>query len=127
MINKKMQFSIDNLLENPLTEKITLYIPSKEKDGTSRTQDAEKIRDNVIHYMSEVFGGATCENVTGSYYSQENKTVVTEKVYKIYSHAPNNFETYKNTKSIIQYAKQIKLTLNQESIAIGINENLYLL
>lgn len=127
MINKKMQFSIDNLLENPLTEKITLYIPSKQKDGTNRTQDAEKIRDNVIYYMSEVFGGATCENVTGSYYSQENQKVVTEQVYKIYSHAPNNFETYKHTKNVIQYAKQIKLTLKQESIAIGINENLYLL
>lgn len=101
-----------------LANQVKIFIPST-LNATEKT-DNSKIIDEIASKLSELNGGATISNGQGCWNSdtfgliKEDVTIITSSCESI------------NYSALYDIAYQIKIDMNQESVAVEINGKLYL-
>lgn len=104
-----------------LSSKIAVYVPS--------TLDVDKAIDNKVYVnnisslLASTFGGSTCQSCIGSYVS-DNGNMINEPVNIVYSYCTTE-QLEVNADIIITACEALKVEMNQESIALEINNKLY--
>lgn len=107
-----------------LDQYIKFYVPS--------TMDVDNHIDNtkyklkVMKAFAKYFGGFTEENGDKGGWKSETKGVVKEDVTKIASFATTE-QLEENISKVLRLARSIKKEMGQESIALEINNALYLI
>jgi hypothetical protein len=103
-----------------LEDTVKIYVPS--------TYDMDEPIDNTPYVdetltkFSEMFGGATAIDGTGSWLSDDNQ-LVKEKVTIVYSFAENLNK--KNLKEVVDYARYLKEEMKQSSVSIEVNGKMF--
>jgi hypothetical protein len=103
-----------------LEDTVKIYVPS--------TYDMDEPIDNTpyvnetLKKISEMFGGATAIDGTGSWLSDDNQ-LVKEKVTIVYSFAENLNK--KNLKEVVDYARYLKEEMKQSSVSIEVNGKMF--
>ncbi|MBM7587989.1 hypothetical protein JOC86_004564 [Bacillus pakistanensis] len=103
-----------------LEETVKIYVPS--------TYDMDEPIDNTPYVnetlakFSEMFGGATAIDGTGSWLSDDNE-LVKEKVTIVYSFAEDLNK--KNLKEVVNYARYLKKEMKQSSVSIEVNGKMF--
>ena len=73
--------------------------------------------------FGNLFGGATANDATGSWLSQDTG-LVKEKVVLVESFAGGG-EISKKIGEVLQFCKDLKASMSQESIALEVNRQMY--
>lgn len=95
--------------------KVIIYIPSMQKDG-SVIKDRDSLLNDSLLFFAENYGGATSYNANGSWILSNGKLQV-EPVTIIYSHTKKAQKT-----KLIKHARKLKLACKQDSVLIEVNE-----
>ena len=105
-----------------LDQKVCIYVPS--------TINVDTIIDNSVHVhnvqveLCRLFGGATSQNVQGSWYSSDLGKIVNENVTVVYSNTDlQNLEN--NISEVWNIAYNLCKSMRQECISLEINGKLY--
>lgn len=107
-----------------LSHKVKIYVPST--IYVNGAASVEQIAATVLDVQSKLavwFGGSTAYSAIGAWQS-ENVGTVLEEVTIVESFASNLSE--ENIDNLISLAEEIKRSMLQESVAIEINNVLYL-
>lgn len=104
-----------------LSSKITLYVPatknvSEDFDNTEYIEDAAKL-------FSMLFGGSTSTPALG-YWLSEKEGLVRERTTLVFAYASDK-DLQEKIDSVVDHAESLKRDLNQESIALEINGEMY--
>lgn len=105
-----------------LRGKVTIYVPS--------TTDVNKKIDNKIYVeecatiMHECFGGATSTPAVGFWVGKDG--IVREDTTLVFSYC-NQSDLEKSIDRVVDYCEKLKIDLRQESVALEINGEMYLL
>lgn len=120
----KTYFTALKNLDAPLTEKITIYVPTTlGVKGSAPAPMVETSIRIVQHAFSLRFGGCTTTEGTGCYTSDSGE-LVTEKVYLVSANTtPAVLEEY--LESMIFTAQLIKRQHKQEAVSLEVNGELY--
>ncbi len=117
MENKK---TLKNLFK--LSHKISLYVPTKDKNNQELPQE---LINNMINLtatkFSEVNGGATSTNALG-YWKSVAGELIKEKIVVVFSYS-NNLEN--SIEAAIEIGEQLKEISNQDAISLEVNNELY--
>lgn len=114
---------IDNLSNYfSLNNKVNIYIPSTV--NVDVTIDNNKYVDEITKEFCLMFGGATAQNVVGSWYSEDLKKVVTENVTIVYSNCSDD-QLKENINTVEEIAKKLCKDMMQECISLEVNGVLY--
>lgn len=106
------------------TDKVSLYIPSTANVSVALTESAAELYvSRSLRFLSRMFGGATAIPASGAWVSED--TLVTEKVTIVYSFTQSL--TRQQLLEIQQHCLELKRDLAQESIAVEINGELFLI
>jgi len=102
---------------------VGILIPTIREDGTP-TESGAYI-DRTLDFLGKRFGGATCEEVKGVWNSHESG-LVGEKVFKIHTYV-SAADLRKHMGDIVDFVRIIKSEMNQEAMALEVNNRLTLL
>jgi hypothetical protein len=102
-----------------------LYLPSTDHDVPLPEDDIKLIQHKTIEYFSKCFGGATMQHVQGGWFSEELNKVIVEPITIVYSYASET-ALKKYAAMVLELADNIKKRYHQESMAIEIDNNLYI-
>jgi len=105
-----------------MNNKISIYVPSRQKSGKYVYHRARIIRDTE-RMLSQMFGGCTTMDVQGAY-CLESGEIQHERVKIAYAYAEKLSRGV--LKKVRAYCAQLKRDCNQESIALEVNGNLYM-
>lgn len=119
-LRRLVDASVDRLER---TNSVGIYIPTtidgnKPIDTTTYVNDAKS-------FMGERFGGATGRVASGIWYS-EQLGLIDEVVYHIHSYTTQD-QLNQHLDEVISYIRRLKRTLNQEAMALEINNKLTLI
>lgn len=104
---------------NGLTKKVSIYIPST--IDVNKEIDTSQYIDECAILLSEMFGGATSQQVNG-YWNSDTHGLVKENITIVYAfHNKMSSEQYKD---IIAYCTKLRTELSQEAISLEINGRL---
>lgn len=105
-----------------LNQRISIYVPST--IDVNKTIDNSTYVHNVQIELCRLFGGATSQNVVGSWYSNDLNKVITENVTIVYSNTDlQNLE--KHISNVWNIAYKLCKSMKQECISLEINGKLY--
>lgn len=105
-----------------LTSKVTIYIPAT--INVNKTIDNTAYVDAAATMLSNMFGGATSEQVSGYWVSDTINSLVKESTTKVYANC-NESDLNANLDTILDFAEKLKVELNQDAIAVEINGGMY--
>ena len=105
-----------------LNNKVSIYIPSTIDVDT--TIDNTKYVNEITEHFCKMFGGATAQDVVGSWYSDDLKKVVTENVTIVYSNCSDD-QLKDNINAVEDIAKKLCKNMTQECISLEVNGVLY--
>lgn len=112
--------TLDNLIK--LSSNIKIYIPST--INVDKDFDNSELVDKTLKMFSDIFGGSTAYQALGCYTSHSGE-LIKEKVTICESYTDTD-TLGKNIEQIIDFAQTIKTGLRQESVALEVNNVLYL-
>jgi hypothetical protein len=105
-----------------LSSKISVYIPST--NDVDKEIDNKEYVDECVSIMSDLFGGATSTPCIGFWKSKE-KGLVRERTTMAFAYCTDkDLDTGINT--VLDFCESMRDRLKQESVAIEINGELYL-
>jgi hypothetical protein len=104
----------------PLGQEVSILVTGDD-DRPAYTRK-RRLRDKVVERFTDEFGGATIQNVSGTY-RMENGEIATDHSYKIIGYAENLVEA---EHLIMGLAKGLQEGLDQESILYTIEGHAYL-
>lgn len=105
-----------------LSQKICVYVPST--IDVNKTIDNSTYVHNTQVELCRLFGGATSQNVVGSWYSNDLNKIITENVTIVYSNTDlQNLE--KHISDVWDIAYKLCKLMRQECISLEINGKLY--
>ena len=104
-----------------LSSKITVYIPST--TDINKQIDNKKYVDEAASLLSKCFGGATSCNTLG-YWMSPSAGLVKEHTVMVYAYC-TDADLQKHAEKVIDYCEGLKNELNQDSIALEINGEMY--
>ena len=105
-----------------LNQRISIYVPST--IDVNKTIDNSTYVHNIQVELCRLFGGATSQNVVGSWYSNDLNKVITENVTIVYSNTDlQNLE--KHISDVWKIAYKLCKSMQQECISLEINGKLY--
>lgn len=114
-----MNAKLKNLFK--LSSKITVYIPST--ININEVIDNKKYVDETAMLLSNFFGGATsCETL--GYWMSPSAGLVKEKTTMVYAYC-SDADLQENAEKVIDYCMNLKEELNQDSIALEVNGEMY--
>ncbi len=96
---------------------ICIYIPTT--INRDESFDTSEIRDQLKKYMTCLFGGVTVLEADGTYKSGQN--IIVERVYIIKSFMKDDLMDL-HLYDVLDYIDNLKRKLNQEAIAVEVNE-----
>lgn len=105
-----------------LKNKVSIYIPST--IDVDVTIDNNKYVDEITKEFCLMFGGATAQNVVGSWYSEDLKKVITENITIVYSNCSDE-QLKENIDDVVDIAKKLCKDMTQECISLEINGELF--
>ena len=105
-----------------LNNKVSIYIPST--IDVDVTIDNSKYVNDITKKFCLMFGGATAQEVVGSWYSDDLKKVVTENVTIVYSNCSDD-QLKDNINEVENIAKKLCKDMTQECISLEVNGVLY--
>lgn len=105
--------------------RISVYVPTTV--DVSTVVDTSEYRESCLRLLSLLFGGATQTNAIGAWLSDSGE-IVTENVTIVYSNTDSDIVNPDSDDrvQVFKFAEYLKLALNQESVAVEINNTLYL-
>ncbi|MEM9983648.1 MAG: cyclic nucleotide-binding domain-containing protein, partial [Bacteroidota bacterium] len=119
-LKRLVDASIDRLER---TNSVGIYIPTT-VDG-NKPIDTSVYVEEAKSFMGQRFGGATGRVASGVWYS-EKLGIIDEVVYHIHSYTTQE-QLNLHLDEVIGYIKKLKRTLNQEAMALEVNNKLTLL
>ena len=105
-----------------LNNRVAIYVPSKV--DVNVTIDNNKYVADITKQFCLMCGGATSQNVVGSWYSDDLKKVVTENVTIVYSNCSDD-QLKDNINAVEDIAKKLCKDMTQECISLEVNGVLY--
>ena len=119
-LKRLVDASIDRLER---TNSVGIYIPTT-MDG-NKPIDTSFYVEEAKSFMGQRFGGATGRVASGVWYS-EKLGIIDEVVYHIHSYTTQE-QLNLHLDEVINYIRKLKRTLNQEAMALEVNNKLTLL
>lgn len=114
-----MSKALTNLI--PLSHKITVYVPATINDADgSHAIDNTAYVDKTAALLSDTFGGATCTDCIG-YWMSSDRGLERENTKMIFAYA----ESLDPIDTIIEWCEDLKCELNQDAIALEIDNQMY--
>lgn len=114
-----MSKTLANLI--PLSHKITIYIPATINDANgSHPIDNTAYVDKTATFLSDTFGGATCTDAVGYWLSSE-RGLERENTKMIFAYAEN----LESIDAVVELCEELKKELNQDAIALEIDNQMY--
>ena len=104
-----------------LKNKVAIYIPATTNVNISIDNKSQV--EKACVFLSSIFGGCTALNTSG-FWIDNNSNLIKENTTFVYAFC-NKKQLRKAKKSIINYAKNLCMEMQQETIAIEINNRLY--
>ena len=101
--------------------KVAIYIPATINVNIA-IDNKTQVKKACV-FLSSLFGGCTAIDTSG-YWIDNNSNLIKENTTFVYAFC-NKKQLRKAKKSIINYAKNLCLEMQQETIAIEINNRLY--
>ncbi|MEO1450656.1 MAG: cyclic nucleotide-binding domain-containing protein [Bacteroidota bacterium] len=105
------------------TNSLGIFIPTT-KD-VDETADTSTYRDEALKFMAERFGGATCKVASGVWNS-EKLGLVGEVIYIVHSYI-TQADLNQHLDEVVAYIKELKKELQQEAMALEVNNKLTLI
>lgn len=119
-----LQEVLDRCLERlERTNSIGIFIPTTTKGN--RKTNTEPIRDKAMAFMAERFGGATCKSAEGVWHSEE-LGLIDEAIYIVQSYSTREALNH-YLDEVILFIKNLKRELDQEAMALEVNNKLTLI
>lgn len=106
-----------------LDRKIVLYVPAT--TNTNQAADNSAQVDNAAALLSNLFGGSTIQESAGCWMS-DSAGLVKEATTLVYAFCDEKSMSA-GLAAVLDFAADLKLGMNQESIAVEIDGALYLL
>jgi hypothetical protein len=97
--------------------KVRLYVPSKDRHG--KRVSNRKVVTEAENLFAQLFGGCTCLDARGTYIS-EGDILIRERINIVESSCADD-DLVKHLPTVRAFAEQMKLKLNQEAVALEIN------
>lgn len=104
-----------------LSSRITIYVPATM--NTNEQTDNSKQVDQTASFLASCFGGATSSPAIG-YWLSASHGLIRENTTIVFAYADQS-ALEKNVNSIVEYCEQLKQDMQQESIALEINGEMY--
>ena len=112
---------LSNLIK--LSCSVKLLIPSTQNvDVEISDQEFEIEVENALVFLGNLFGGSTGSDAVGTWVSSSG--LVKEKVKQIESYSSSD-DLNKHIDAVIDYSIELKKRMNQEAIALTVNNELY--
>lgn len=105
------------------TNSLGIFIPTTQAVDTAT--DTSGYRDRTLKFMAERFGGATCKEASGVWNS-EKLGLVGEVIYIIHSYI-TQADLNDHLDEVVSYIKELKKELQQEAMALEVNNKLTLI
>lgn len=105
-----------------LNSNVKIYVPST-SNVDEQIDSSQKVLETLT-FLSEKFGGSTATKAMGAWITQKG-SLVTENVTMVLSYCNQNDLT-NSIEDIYQYCVKMKLDMKQESIALEVNGEMYL-
>ena len=111
------------ILENCITlaSKVTLYIPAT--IHTTKAINNIKEVKAAAKLLSELFGGATSTPAVG-YWMSDASGLVKEKTTLVFAYC-NQADLENGIDEVVNFCRQLKIDMDQESVAMEINGTMY--
>jgi len=106
-----------------LSGQIRIYVPSTIK--TKESFDSTAWVNDTLSLLSKEFGGATSTIALGAWVSAQGE-LIKENITMVFAYAPQD-KLEKSIETIYDFCISMKLSLKQESIALELNGEMYLL
>lgn len=108
-----------------LTQKVCLYIPSKDRDGVRLTErEKKRALDVVKNCFSSWFGGYTLGHHIGGWWSIDKNREIEENIIIIYSNTKEK-TLNENINKLISLSNSLCKYLKQSIISLEINNTLF--
>jgi hypothetical protein len=104
-----------------LSSRITIYVPAT-SNVNKQVDNSEQV-DKTASFLASCFGGATSSPAVG-YWLSPAHGLVRENTTIVFAYADQS-ALEKNVNSIVEYCEQLKQDMQQESIALEINGEMY--
>ncbi|MEM7654569.1 MAG: cyclic nucleotide-binding domain-containing protein [Bacteroidota bacterium] len=105
------------------TNSIGIFIPTTMEGD--QAVDTSKYRQRALDFMAERFGGATCKEASGVWHS-EQLGLVGEVIYIVHSYLTSSDLT-RYLDEVVDFIKWMKHELQQEAMALEVNNKLTLI
>ena len=118
-----MTAKLQNLIK--LSSNIKLLVPSTiDVDLPVDDQEFNREVDKALAFLGLLFGGSTASDALGAWLS-ESSGLVKEKVKVVESYSTSDGLS-EHIERVVDYAVDMKKRLNQESVGLIVNNELYL-
>ncbi len=105
------------------TSQVGIYVPTT--IGVDQCADTTACVEKTLAFLGELFGGATCTEAQGVWNSDE-VGLVNETIHIVQSFAaPSDLD--KHLPDVIEYVESLKQELQQEAMALEVNQKLMLI
>ncbi len=105
------------------TQQICIYVPTT--FGTDLITDTSHYVEKTLSFLGKRFGGATSKEAQGVWNSQKSG-LVGEKVFLVNTYATQG-ELNKYLDEVVEFIELLKRELNQEAMALEVNQKLTLI
>jgi hypothetical protein len=105
------------MVKTALRNKVRLYIPSKDRHG--KRVSNRKVAAEAENLFARLFGGCTCLDARGAYISEGGR-FIKERIKMVESSCTDD-NLAKHLPTVRAFAERMKLDLNQEVVALEIN------
>lgn len=105
------------------TNSLGIFIPTTK--AVDESTDTSAHRDRTLKFMAERFGGATCKIASGVWNS-EKLGLVGEVIYIVHSYI-TQADMNQHLDDVVSYIKTLKKELQQEAMALEVNNKLTLI
>ncbi len=116
----RMRSLVDSL---EFTSQIGVYIPST--IGVDKELDTQAYVDKTLTFLGGLFGGATSTRAKGVWKSSE-VGLISENIHLVQSYAKQE-DLDQHVSDVIEYVESLKKELEQEAMALEINQKLMLI
>lgn len=114
-----MNAKLKNLFK--LSSKISVFVPSTMNINVSI--DTSKWIDDCATLLSECFGGATSTETLG-YWVSSSAGLVKERSTMVFAYCSDK-DLQEHIEKVVDFAEGMKYALKQDSVALGINGEMY--
>lgn len=103
---------------------VKIYVPST--ICVDQEADTQIWADQALNLLANCFGGATCSEAIGVWQDSENKGLVKEKVKLCMAYCHQD-ALNKHIETVLAFCELMKKELSQQSVALEVQNKMYLI